>query len=476
MAAPDTDGVVILVEDDPDLRLLTTRWLEKAGWDVEPVESGEALFDVLPTTIPDCVCLDLGLPGMSGMETLHRLRRTHPRLPVVILTADREVDTVVEAMQGGAYDYLPKPLDRTRLETVVRNAVERHGMALKIAGLEQASTTTDEYAGMLGRSPVMRALFRQVDRVASSEVTVLLRGESGAGKELVARAIHDQGPRARGPFVALNCAAVAETLQEAELFGHEKGAFTGADRRRAGRFEQADGGTLFLDEIGDMSGNAQAKVLRALQSGEISRVGSEKAIAVDVRVLAATNKDLELEVKEGRFREDLYFRLNVVPLKTPPLRDRPQDVPLLVKAFLRDFARENGLREKPIEAEVLEALAQRSWPGNVRELKNVVERMAILSGETIGMHDLPDEGRLGQAVAQEAATPAPGLPSTVLPEGERMTLREYREHAEKQYILAMLDETGWNISRAAVKLGVERTNLHKKMRTYGIKRETHQNR
>ncbi|HJL26731.1 MAG TPA: sigma-54 dependent transcriptional regulator, partial [Polyangiaceae bacterium LLY-WYZ-15_(1-7)] len=415
MAAPDTDGVVILVEDDPDLRLLTTRWLEKAGWDVEPVESGEALFDVLPTTIPDCVCLDLGLPGMSGMETLHRLRRTHPRLPVVILTADREVDTVVEAMQGGAYDYLPKPLDRTRLETVVRNAVERHGMALKIAGLEQASTTTDEYAGMLGRSPVMRALFRQVDRVASSEVTVLLRGESGAGKELVARAIHDQGPRARGPFVALNCAAVAETLQEAELFGHEKGAFTGADRRRAGRFEQADGGTLFLDEVAELSASLQAKLLRVLQERSFHRIGGAEEIRVDIRIVAASHRDLASEVAAGRFREDLFFRLAVFEMDVPPLRARGDDVLLLARRFL---AQHGGEPPPRLDDAVVALFRRHRWPGNVRELENAVQRALVVCRDgLVRLEDLPPRIREAAAAGTDGPGEEPGAPAGAGAEG-----------------------------------------------------------
>ncbi|HJK93910.1 MAG TPA: sigma-54 dependent transcriptional regulator [Polyangiaceae bacterium LLY-WYZ-15_(1-7)] len=468
-------ATILVVDDEKNIRRTLRMVLEGAGFDVEDAESAEEGLKRLDGDGIDLVILDVRLPEMSGLEALEQIRqRPESRnLPVLMISGHASVAEAVSAVQTGATDFFEKPLDRDRVLVSVRNALQTWQLQREVERLRADAESRYE---MIGESPAMRALYAQLEKVAPTNGRVLITGESGTGKELIARAVHRLSQRKDGPFIKVNCAAIPAELIESELFGYERGAFTGAQGRRKGMFEQADGGTLFLDEIGDMSGNAQAKVLRALQSGEISRVGSEKAIAVDVRVLAATNKDLELEVKEGRFREDLYFRLNVVPLKTPPLRDRPQDVPLLVKAFLRDFARENGLREKPIEAEVLEALAQRSWPGNVRELKNVVERMAILSGETIGMHDLPDEGRLGQAVAQEAATPAPGLPSTVLPEGERMTLREYREHAEKQYILAMLDETGWNISRAAVKLGVERTNLHKKMRTYGIKRETHQNR
>ncbi|MBW2403363.1 MAG: sigma-54-dependent Fis family transcriptional regulator, partial [Deltaproteobacteria bacterium] len=298
---------------------------------------------------------------------------------------------------------------------------------------------------------------------------VLIFGESGTGKELVARAIHRLSPRADKPFVKVNCAAIPAELIESELFGYERGAFTGAQGRKKGLFELANGGTLFLDEIGDMSASAQAKVLRALQSGEISRVGGEKTIAIDVRVLAATNKDLELEVRDGRFREDLYFRLNVVPIVSPPLRERRSDVVLLATGFLQEFSLENGLREKPIDEDVLDALAERQWPGNVRELRNVVERMAILSGDRITLDDLPEEGMLSEARRQ--SSPPSDLPAARDGGGERLTLREYRSRAEKDYILQTLDEAGWNISRAATILGVERTNLHKKMRSYGIRRE-----
>ena len=322
---------------------------------------------------------------------------------------------------------------------------------------------------MIGESDVIRSLFAQLEKVAPTNGRVLISGESGTGKELIARAIHRLSPRADKPFVKVNCAAIPAELIESELFGYERGAFTGAQGRKKGMFELANGGTLLLDEIGDMSASAQAKVLRALQSGEISRVGSEKSIAVDVRVLAATNKDLELEVKDGRFREDLYFRLNVVPIVSPPLRERKSDIILLAKGFLREFTIESGLREKPIDEEVLDALAERSWPGNVRELRNVVERMAILSGDRITLDDLPEEGVLSEV--RRESSPASGLPARLDATGQRLTLREYRSRAEKDYILETLDEVGWNISRAATILGVERTNLHKKMRSYGIRRE-----
>jgi two-component system, NtrC family, nitrogen regulation response regulator NtrX len=324
----------------------------------------------------------------------------------------------------------------------------------------------------------MRALFGAIEKVAPTRGRVLITGESGTGKELIARAIHRLSDRRDGPFVMLNCAAIPAELIESELFGHERGAFTGAHGRKKGMFELADGGTLFLDEIGDMSVGAQAKVLRALQSGEITRVGSERSIAVDVRVLAATNKDLESEVAKGAFRDDLYFRLNVVPIRSPALRERVEDIPLLAQAFFKQFCREYGGKEKVADPAVFELLMQRPWPGNVRELRNVVERMVILSGSRIGVDDVPTDwigqiqrngGRTERVVPAEAQDGA----AFRVPVGadERLPLREFRDRAEAAYLLATLRQCDWNISRAAGLLGIERTNLHKKMRALGISRE-----
>ncbi len=460
-------ATILVVDDEKNIRRTLRMVLEGAGFEVLDAESAEEGLALLDDAI-DLVILDVRLRGMSGLEALERIRaRPETRkLPVLMISGHASVAEAVSAVQTGATDFFEKPLDRDRVLVSVRNALQTWQLQREI---ERLRASAEQRYEMIGESKVMRALFAQIEKVAPTNGRVLITGESGTGKELIARAIHRLSSRSHGAFVKVNCAAIPAELIESELFGYERGAFTGAQGRRKGLFELADGGTLFLDEIGDMSGNAQAKVLRALQSGEIVRVGSEKSISVDVRVLAATNKDLETEVKEGRFREDLYFRLNVVPLVSPPLRDRTADVPLLAEAFLREFCRENGLREKPMDPEVLDALAQRSWPGNVRELKNVVERMAILSGERITLDDLPDEGRLGESVAADVAEQALPLPTTA--SGQRMTLREYRENAERAYILATLDETGWNISRAAVKLGVERTNLHKKMRSYGITRD-----
>jgi transcriptional regulator with GAF, ATPase, and Fis domain len=310
-------------------------------------------------------------------------------------------------------------------------------------------------------------------RLAPTEVTLTLVGETGTGKDVLANAVHSASPRANGPFVVFDCGAVAQNLAESELFGHERGSFTGAQARKRGFFEQAHGGTLFLDEIGDMDLTAQAKVLRALQNGEIVRVGSEHVFNVDVRVLAATNKDLSKAVAAGTFREDLFFRLDVFPMRVPALRDRRGDIPLLAESFVGAFCRENGLRAKRIDPAVHEALTRRSWPGNVRELKNVVERAAILSSDILTIADLPEDPHLSpfeeDLDASDETRPTPP-PPMLSPSGERPTLREHRDAAERHYIIEVLRELEWNISRAAVVLGVERTNLHKKIRAYGIKR------
>ena len=443
-------------------------WLERAGYRTVEFVCGRDAVEH-PGEPPAIACVDLGLGDVSGIEVIRHLRALDAEMPTIVVTAQREVETAVAAMRAGAYDYVTKPLDCDRLLHAVGRAKERRSLALSVKRLRSALGEKTVLGSIVGQSRPMRELAQQVTRVLESDVAVCIFGESGTGKELVARAIHNGGPRKHGPFVAINCAGIPESLQESELFGHERGAFTGAAQRKRGMFELADKGTLFLDEIGDMSPSAQAKVLRALQSGEITRVGSESTISVDVRIIAATNKDLETEVAEGRFREDLYFRLNVVPIRSPSLRERKSDIPQLAQAFLRTFCRENGMREKTFTPELLGALTERPWPGNVRELKNVVERMAILGGDPLDVEDLPEVGRLGGAVPRDSEPPWTPGPSA---SGGRKTLKEFREEAEKKYILEVLEEVGWNISRAASELGVERTNLHKKIRHYGIKRES----
>jgi DNA-binding NtrC family response regulator len=399
------------------------------------------------------------------------------------------VNDAVSAIKQGASDFFEKPLNRERVLVSVKNVLEA---AKARRALQEVSQQQSRRYEMVGRSAPMQKIFHEIERVAPTRASVLITGESGTGKELISRAIHRLSPRTQDPFVKVNCAAIPRELIESELFGHERGAFTGAQTRKRGVFEQAHGGTLFLDEIGDMDLMAQAKVLRALQSGEISRVGSEHVMHVDVRVLAATNKDLLKAVEQGAFREDLYFRLNVFPMRSPSLRERSEDIPLLAQAFLENFCRENGVKYKVMEPDVVAALSRRRWPGNVRELKNVVERMAILAGERITVADLPEDphespfedeapgedldGDEDSGLADgPSSSPHPGSSSNsnsnpAFATESVLTLREFKEKAERQYLVETLTRTGWNISRAAVLLGVERTNLHKKIRTFAIKR------
>jgi DNA-binding NtrC family response regulator len=469
-------ATVLVVDDEKNIRRAMRMVLEGAGLRVLDAPDAETGLELLAGGGVDLVILDVKLPKMNGIEALERIRQKPEtrRLPVLMISGHASVADAMQAVQRGATDFFEKPVDRELMMSRVRNALRTWQLEREI---DQLRADVERRYEMIGEGPTMRALFAKLEKIAPTHGRVLITGESGTGKELIARAIHRLSPRADKAFIKVNCAAIPAELIESELFGYERGAFTGAQGRKKGMFELAHAGTLFLDEIGDMSANAQAKVLRALQSGEISRVGSEQTIAVDVRIVAATNKDLELEVAEGRFREDLFFRLNVVPIVSPPLRERPEDIAHLARAFLRDFCRENGLREKEIEPDVLDALSARPWPGNVRELKNVVERMVILSGERITYDDLPTEGRLAQT-RSEPASRAPEAQTSILPPtlgveaSGKLTLREYREQAERQYIVATLEECAWNISRAAVQLGVERTNLHKKMRSYGIRRDS----
>jgi len=470
-------ATILIVDDEKNIRRTLQMVLGGAGFGTVEAGSAEEGLALLEAQEIDLVILDLKLPKMNGLEALQRMR-ARPEwsaLPVLVISGHASVAEAVEAVQMGATDFFEKPLDRDRVIVSVTNALATLRLQREVARLRADSSQRYE---MIGDSSVMRKLYGELEKVAPTKGRVLVTGESGTGKELIARAIHRLSPRKDAAFVKVNCAAIPTDLIESELFGYEKGAFTGAAGRKKGLFEQANGGTLFLDEIGDMSLDAQAKVLRALQSGEITRVGSEQTVTVDVRVIAATNRDLEQAVSEGRFREDLYFRLSVVPLRSPSLRERREDVPGLAMAFARAFAQENGIKEKQVDAEVWNALAQRSWPGNVRELRNVVERMIILSGDRVTLEDLPAEGRIREATSfhdiadnGQHARPAgePLLAETA--DGRRMTLREFRDKAEADYVVSTLKACEWNISRAAVVLGVERTNLHKKMRSLGIRRD-----
>ena len=473
---------VLVVDDERNIRRTLQLVLEGDGYRVLTAESATAALAILasPDSPVDLAILDVKLPDLSGLELLERIRKDDAtrELPIVVISGHATVNDAVHAVKLGASDFFEKPLARERILVSVRNVLEA---AQARRALAEASQRDLERYEMIGKSAAMQRVFHEIEKVAPTRASVLITGESGTGKELVSRAIHRLSPRNGGPFVKVNCAAIPRELIESELFGHEKGAFTGAQMRKRGFFEQAHGGTLFLDEIGDMDLVAQAKVLRALQSGEISRVGSEHVMHVDVRVLAATNRDLGKLVERQLFREDLFFRLNVFPLRSPALRERLEDVPLLAESFLIAFCRENGAKLKPVAAGVIDALVHRTWPGNVRELKNIVERMAILSGDHITVADLPEDPHDSPFADEEAAAePEPPEPPDDLAEAPRgalpsippqyLTLREFREHAERKYIVDTLRLTGWNISKTAIVLGVERTNLHKKIRTYTIKR------
>lgn len=450
---------VMVVDNEKNIRRTLRMVLEAEGYEVQTASSAEESFEILEEEEIHCLLLDIKLPGMDGVSALEKMKQDEDgtaQIPVIMISGHASVTDAVQATKLGAFDFFEKPLDRHRVLVSVRNALQRHKIEIEIRNLKRQQRERFE---MVGRSSVMKELFKQIEKVAPTKGRVLITGESGTGKELVARAIHLHSQIHDQPFVKVNCAAIPADLIESELFGHERGSFTGAVGKKKGLFEVAAGGTIFLDEVGDMSLSAQAKLLRVLQSGEIVRVGAEKAITVEVRVLAATNRDLSTLVEAGDFREDLYFRLNVIPLRTPPLRERLDDIPLLVERFIAEFCSENGFRKKPIDPKVLQVLKRYDWPGNVRELKNLIERLVILSDEVIDQEDLPDS----------IAGPTRGRVD--LRRFAAKTLREFRDEMERAFIVLKLQECGWNISQTATKLGVERTNLHKKIKSYGIKRE-----
>jgi two-component system nitrogen regulation response regulator NtrX len=451
---------VLVVDDEAGVRASLAGILADEGYAVDAVESGEAALAALEARRYDLVLLDVWLPGADGLEVLGRLREFDAELPVVVISGHGTIETAVKAVRLGAQDFVEKPLSLEKTLLAVRNALQRRRLESEVRALKQQ---LDERYVMVGESPAMRRLRADIEQAAPSNGRALIFGENGTGKELVARAIHTRSLRAAGPFVEVNCAAIPEELIESELFGHVKGAFTGALAARKGKFELADGGTLFLDEIGDMSLKTQAKVLRALQEQRIEPVGGAGWVEVDVRVIAATNKNLEEEIHRSRFREDLYFRLNVIPFHVPPLRERREDVPLLVRHFMDLLSAEHGRRPRAIAPEVLAALARLSWPGNVRELRNIIERLVIMApGDRIELRHLPST--LLEAVPVDVP-PAGDSPAEAPGRG---TLVEARETFERGYILARYRACGGNMSRTAEALGVERSNLYRKMKAYGL--------
>jgi len=461
----DDHGLVLVVDDDRAIAQLTARWLEREGFRVATHSNAESLFSAFAETLPDAVCLDLGLPGMSGQDALAQIRKHHSTVPVIVVTGERKPETVVAAMQGGAYDYLAKPLERTKYVASVRNAVERHRLSTKVRQLERDSVGAG-FAGLVGRSPAMRSLYRQLDRIAASDITVLVHGESGTGKELVTRAIHDNSARRDGPLVAVNCAAIPQSLQDAELFGHEKGAFTGADQARPGRFEQADGGTLFLDEVAELSLPLQAKLLRVLQERTFERVGGRKTMRTDFRLVAATHRDLSEMVARGEFREDLFFRLAVLELQVPPLRERTGDVELLTHRFLSELS-EGEVPELTDAAR--DVLLHYAWPGNVRELRNALQRaIVVCDASRIDVGDFPP--RLRAAVEPTLASAPVSLPTPAAPANQPPpTAVRSLADLERSTIEEALQATGGNVSEVTRRLGISRATLYRRLKKYGLR-------
>jgi two-component system nitrogen regulation response regulator NtrX len=448
-------GRVLIVDDDAANRLAVKTILAGAGFEVSEAGDAFTALDAIDREEPHAVLLDIKMPGMDGLGLLENLRRRALDVPVVVLTGHGDEVTAASCLEAGADAFLDKPPERAKLLLTVSSAVARGRLTEENRHLKAG---VDEPPPLLGESADMNALREEIARVAPSRATVLIVGESGTGKELVARRIHHLSPRARTPFVRVNCAAIPEELIESELFGHEKGSFTGAVRKQIGKFIQADGGTIFLDEVGDMSLRTQAKVLRVLQDGEVEPVGAGTVRHVDVRVIAATNKDLPAEVKEGRFREDLFFRISVVVLKTPPLRSHPEDVGLLVEHFTREACEEYNRRAKRWTPEALRQLASYQFPGNVRELKNIVERAVIMQLEDdIRGVDLLASSSAGEADAEGLF----GAP----------TLAEFQEQAERAYLVRQLQRHGWNVAATARDIATPRSNLYKKIEAYGLRRE-----
>ena len=457
-------GTVLVVDDEEGVRASVRAILEETC-DVLEAESGAQALEVLGTHDVDLVMLDQRMPGEAGIDVLPRIKAVEPSTVVVIATAVRDVRTAVEALRRGAYDYLTKPFEVDDILMLAERALEKRALEREVLGLRSAlagggsdTGTPGGFGGMVGRHPEMVRIYQVVTRVAATPSTALITGESGTGKELVARAIHQRSERKGQPFVALNVAALPETLIEAELFGHEKGAFTGAHARRLGKFELAHGGTVFLDEIGCLRLDLQAKLLRALQEREIERLGGTRPVPIDVRILAATNVNLRAAVKGRAFREDLYYRLNVVQIHVPPLRERREDIPLLVTHFIRKIARECRRDIRGVSAGALEVLTRYDWPGNVRELENVVHRAVVLArGAVIQLQDVPLDVALPETGARLAEDT--GLP-----------LREACEQFERQYVLRVLEGVQWNVSRAARLLGVHRNTVLAKLSGWGIQR------
>ena len=446
-------GRILVVDDETNIREALAKILERAGHRVSAAESGDTALSLLHDGVFDVIVTDLKMLGAGGLDVLRGAKQHQPDTEVIILTAFGTIESAVEAMKLGAYDYLTKPIDPPRLLHLVTKALEHKALREEVQQLREQASVQSAFERIVGRSPTMRRVYETVRQVAPSMATVLISGESGTGKELVARAIHNRSARKSGPFVTLNCGALPETLLESELFGYERGAFTGAGAARSGRIEQADHGTLLLDEVGEMSAKTQVDFLRVLQEREVRRLGSSRAITVDVRFVAATNTNLEEAVRAGSFREDLYYRLAVVPVQLPPLRERREDIPLLATVFLKQFCEQYQRPDKALSAPALQILREYAWPGNVRELRNLAERLVVtVLGRVIRPVDLPSTIMTGEPLERSISVPL-GIPLAVIEEQIiRWTLREVTSHRE----------------RAARILGISPRTLHYKLKRYQI--------
>jgi two-component system, NtrC family, response regulator AtoC len=443
---------ILVVDDEEIVRESLGGWLEKDGYTICCCPDGPSAIGKIKSERWSIMIVDLKMPGMDGLQVLEEAKKLQPDLAVVIMTAYATVDTAVAAMKAGAYDYLVKPFDPEELSIMMQKIVSQQTLVRENAVLRQALKQEYRFRDLLSKAPAMQSVFELARTAARSSSTILVLGESGSGKEVLARAIHGESPRAEGPFVAVSCAALTESLLESELFGHERGAFTGAVARRKGKFEAANGGTLFLDEVGDIGPKLQLDLLRVLEERKLQRVGGNEPIDVDVRIIAATNRDLKKAVVEGKFREDLFYRLNVIPILIPPLRQRREDVPLLVENFVERLAVEMKKRLDGISPEAMTALMAHDWPGNVRELRNVLERGAVVAtGPVIQLLDLG-------LPARAEAPPKPGTLASL-------------EEVEKRHVAAVLAHTGGNVSQSARILGIDRVTLYNKMRKYGLRRD-----
>jgi DNA-binding NtrC family response regulator len=440
---------ILVVDDEAPMREALKDWLMEDAYEVGLAASGEEAIRMGQRNTWEVILLDLKMPGMDGLETLKRLKEVCPDSEIIMMTAYATVDTAVQAMKEGAFDYLVKPFDPDEVELLIKRIIDHRDLVLENILLRKKLEERDQYDEIIGKSQAMQEIFELISRVAPTDSTVLITGESGTGKELIAQAIHGNSTRCYMPFIAVSCGALPESLLESELFGYEKGAFTGAEHRKRGRFEMADGGTLFLDEIGDISLKNQVDLLRVLQHKEFTRLGGEELIKVDVRVLAATNRDLPKAIAEDRFREDLYYRLNVISIHVPPLRERKEDIPLLVDVFIRRFCLEMNREEAKIAPSALKLLMDYGWPGNIRELENIIERALVIGhGNEIVADDLPfsEKERLSGAF--------PGSLKLM----------------EKTHIKRILEDTDWNISRAARELDIDRQTLYNKIEKYELKK------